>query len=413
MHPAYYMHLFPDVFAFFDRATFFWENGSLLNLGHNEYQPGAIAFFISLSPVFLIDTTIETYKWALFAANSIFILLISLILIKMKKTEGIFLMSLLLVFLGPILLFRFDLLVIFLTILSFYCWEIKKKDLSMVVLAFAVITKVYPIIFLPYLLWSQFKSGQENNTVTTNRPTIYFTNIRSILFQSFKTDRKLEPFYLFFTFTTAFLAYLLAYTYFFQIDLSATWTSYNFHNLKSVATESIWATVIYFIHFISGQSLPGMESAYGINAIARSEVYPPIQFYNYFWTLPLGIAYLLYFLKNKSWDKIDYKFLTFVLLLFLIFSKVLSNQYLGWFLFMLPLIDIRTILKKTWIINIFVLVISIILHTYIYPLNYSGWLSVLTTGVIDPVLFWSVLISNFLLIVLALRIGLNTYKNND
>src|SRR5690606_15598073 len=142
----------------------------------------------------------------------------------------------------------------------------RKREFSMIVLAFAVITKVYPFIFLPYLL-----------------------------FQSFKQNKKLEPLYLLLIFSSAFFVFLLSYTYFFQIGLLETWVSYNFHNLKSVATESICATLIYFFHFASGQSLPAMESAYGINAIAREELYPSISFYNYFWVLPLGIFYLLYF----------------------------------------------------------------------------------------------------------------------
>lgn len=383
MHPGYYMHLYPDVFAFFDRASFFWNHQTLKNLGYNEYQPGAITFFITLTPIFLIDKSVETFKWALFFANSVFFVLYGWLLIKMHKTSGVFLMSVFLIFLGPILLFRFDFLVILLTIFSFYLWEKRRKELSMFVLAFAVITKVYPIIFLPYLL-----------------------------FQSFKQGRKLEPLYLFFTFSAAFLIYLLEYTYFLQISLSETWASFNFHSLKSVATESVWASLIYFFHFVSGQNLPGMESAYGINAIARAQVYPSIQFYNYFWVFPLGIFYLLYFVKNKSWEKMDYKFLTFLLLIFLLFSKVLSNQYLAWFLFMIPLIDIKVLLRKAWIINIFLIIITTILHTFIYPLNYSRWLDVLNKGVIDLLLLWVVLISNFLLIVLGVRIGFDVYKNH-
>lgn len=382
MHPAYYMHLYPDVFAFFDRASFFWDHQTLKNLGYNEYQPGAITFFITLAPVFLIEKSVEAFKWALFSANSIFFILYAVLLIKMHKTSGVFLMSLFLIFLGPILLFRFDFLVILLTVFSFYLWEKKRKEIAMIVLAFAVITKVYPIIFLPYLL-----------------------------FQGFKKCGKLEPLYLLSIFSAAFLIYLLEYTYFLQINLFDTWTSYNFHSLKSIATESVWASLIYFWHFLSGQNLPGMESAYGINAIARAQVYPSIQFYNYFWVFPLGIFYLLYFVKNKSWEKIDYKFLTFLLLLFLIFSKVLSNQYLAWFLFMVPFIDIKTLLKKGWIINIFLIILTTILHTFIYPLNYTAWLEVLAGGKVDYFLVWIMILSSLILPVLAITIGFDVFKN--
>ena len=384
LQPAHYMHLYPDVFAFHDRALYFWENGNLNNLGHNEYQPGAIAFFITLSPIFLIDQSIDTFKIALSAANITFLLLVAFLFIKMKKTTGIFLLSVLLILLGPILLFRFDLLVILLTLFSLYLWEKKKRDLSMFVLAFAIITKVYPLIFLPYLF-----------------------------FQSFKNGKKSEPFYLFFIFSASFLTYLLAYTYFFQINLSDTWVSYNFHNLKSVATESVWASGFYFYHLIFSLPLPGMESAYGINAIARNEVTPSIQFYNYFWSLPLGLLYLFYFFKRKHWEKIDYQFLNLVLLVFLIFYKVFNNQYLAWFLFMIPLIDIKMLLRKTWVMNIFLIFLTIILHTYIYPLNYSDWLAILSEKRINLFLLWVMITSSIILPILAIRIAINVFKVKD
>lgn len=381
LQPAHYMHLYPDVFAFHDRALYFWENGNLTNLGHNEYQPGAIAFFIALSPIFLINQTVETFKVALSATNIIFILLIAFLLIQMKKTTGVFLLSIILILLGPILLFRFDLLVILLTVFSLYLWERKKRDLAMFTLAFAIITKVYPLIFLPYLL-----------------------------FQSFKNGKKAEPFYLFFVFSASFLTYLLAYTYFFQISLQDSWVSYNFHNLKSVATESVWASGFYFYHLVSGLPLPGMESAYGINAIARKEVFPSIQFYNYFWVLPLGVLYLVYFFKAKHWEKIDYQFLNLVLLVFLIFYKVFNNQYMAWFLFMLPLIDLKILLRKTWVINIFLVFLTIVFHTYIYPLNYSAWLAILTEGKMDLFLLWVMMTSSVILPILAIRIAINVFK---
>lgn len=402
MHPAYYMHLYPDVFAFYDRASFFWNHQTLKGLGYNEYQPGAILFFISLTPVFFLEKSVEAYKWGLFAYNSIFLLFLGWLFLKMEKPDGILLMSLVLIFLGPILLFRFDLLVILLTVLSFYLWEKNQRVFAMVILAFSVITKVYPIIFLPYLL-----------------------------FQSFKQGKKIESVYLLMVFCAAFFALLLSYTYFFQINLSETLTSYNFHGLKSVATESVWASAIYFFTFISGQNLPGMESAYGINAISRDKVYPSIEFYNYFWILPLAVFYLLYFFKNESaynqkveassldihrdkiWEKVDYQFLAFITLIFLIFSKVLCNQYLSWFLLMLPLVELKTLLKKSWIVSIFLLIISLILHTFIYPLNYSSWLSLLSGGDFNLFLFFTMLASNFLLIAVAVIICFNIYRNHD
>jgi len=81
-------------------------------------------------------------------------------------------------------------------------------------------------------------------------------------------------------------------------------------------------------------------------------------------------------------------------------------------MFMLPLIDIKILLRKSWIINIFLVCLTMILHTYIYPLNYSAWLAVLNTGQMELFLFWVMLISNFILPVLAIRMIIDLFKHD-
>lgn len=384
LQPAFYMHLSTDIFVFHDRALYFWEHMNLTRLGHNEYQPGAILFFISLSPVFLINDSFEIFRWALLQINIVFIILTSFLYYKMKKTAGVILLSLLLIFLGPILLFRFDLLVILLVTLVFYLWEKERFEIAMMILAFGVLVKVYPVLFLPYLLWLTFRKHKLVNSV-----------------------------YLFSIFLSSLLSYFLLYTLVFQISFKDTFVSLGFHNLKSVATESLWASLIYFASIIRGLPFPSMESDFGINAISRAEIFPSIAFYNYFWILPLGILNLLYFIRKKTVDKIDYKFLILNLLVFLIFSKVLSNQYLGWFLFLLPLLNLKELLRKTWIVNIFLVILTIILHTFIYPLNYTQWLGLLTQKQPDLILTTVMLSSSFILIVLAVNITFDVFKRGS
>lgn len=386
LHPAYYMHLYPDVFTFHDRATYFWEHLNLTGLGHNEYQPGALVFFFLVSGVsFLFDTSLETFKWGLFAANIGLIILTAFLFHKMKKTAGIILLAILLVFLGPILFFRFDLLVIFLLTLVFYFWEKGRFEIAMSVLSFSVLVKVYPLIFLPYLLFLIFKKDGLKHT-------IYFLSI----------------------FISTLIAYFLVYTIVFQISFIDSYVSYNFHNLKSVATESVWASGFYLLSLIRGVPLPMMESAYGINAILRSEVYPSISFYNYFWVLPVGLLNFYYFLKHKGKSlDLDYKFIALSLLVFLIFYKVFSNQYWAWFLFLLPLINLRTLLTPRWIVNITLVILTTILHTFIYPLNYTQWLDILNQKYMDMFLIWVMIISSTILPFLAVRMGYDLFKKSS
>jgi len=385
LNPTFYMHLYPDVFAFHDRATFFWNNLTLSDLGHNEYQPGALVFFFLVGLSFFVDPSIETFKWGLFIANVILIVLTAGLFHKMGKTGGVILLSVLLIFLGPILLFRFDLLVIFLLTLVFYLWKKGHREVAMMVLAFSVLVKVYPIIFLPYLLFLSFKRH----------------HLRSVV-------------YLLSIFISAAISYFLLYTIVFQISFLDSYVSYNFHNLKSVATESVWASLFYFWNIIQGIPLPKMESAYGINAILRTEVYPSINFYNYFWILPVGFFNIYYFYKTlRRSDEIDYKFVALNLLIFLVFYKVFSNQYWAWFLFLLPLIEIKTLLSRKWIINIFLIILTTILHTYIYPLNYSEWLESLNGGRISMFLVWIMIISSFIMPVLVIRMFYDLFKKDS
>lgn len=379
------MHLYPDVFAFHDRATYFWENLSLTNLGHNEYQPGALVFFFLVSGFsFMSNTSLESFKTALFTANVFLIFGTAFLFDRMKKTAGVIMLAVLLASLGPILLYRFDLLVIFLLTLVFYLWEKGRFEIAMAVLSFSVLVKVYPLIFLPYLL-----------------------------FLAFKKHKILRPIYLVSIFTSSLISYFLLYTIVFQVSFVDSYTSYNFHNLKSVATESVWASLFYFSHLVQGIALPLMESAYGINAVLRTQVYPSINFYNYFWILPVGALNLYYFYKTRKHNsELDYKFIALNMLVFLVFYKVFSNQYWAWFLFLIPLISWRTLSRTSWIINIFLIILTTILHTFIYPLNYTEWLDTLQQKNIDTFLIWTMIISSAILPVLAIRIYYDLFKKD-
>lgn len=379
------MHLYPDVFTFHDRASYFWENLSLTKLGHNEYQPGALVFFFLVSGFsFIWNTSLETFKTGLFTANILLIIGTAFLFDRMKKTAGVILLAIFLASLGPILLFRFDLLVIFLLTLVFYLWEKGRFEIAMAVLSFSVLVKVYPIIFLPYLL-----------------------------FLTYKNHKILKPIYLLSIFVLSLITYFLLYTIIFQISFTDSYISYNFHNLKSVATESFWASLIYYLHLIQGIPLPMMESAFGINAILRTEVYPSISFYNYFWVIPVGILNLYFFYKNSKKDQaLNYEFISLNLLVFLIFYKVFSNQYWAWFLFLVPLISLKRLLSPSWMINIFLIILTTVLHTFIYPLNYTEWLNTLQRKNIDMFLVWVMILSSLILPVLAIRIYYDLFKEN-
>ncbi len=376
-HPAYYPHLQTDVFVFYQRTSFFISNFYLTNLTGNEYPPGAMLFFILTSPLLLINNSFETYKLVLFIANFILIFFLSVIYIKFTKAENIIIFAIILLFTGPIIFFRFDLLVVALVALSFYLWKEKKTALSLFLLSFATLIKVYPIIFIPYLLILSYKNNGLNQIVKNF--LIYLLGI-------------------------IFLVSL--YLFIFQADIKNLYYSLNYHTLKPIGLESVWATIIMLITYFKNGTNFQIITSEGIWGISSNLQIAPLWLYNYIWIVPLALLHLWFIKKiNNKLLNFDIKFCLINILLFLLFSKVIAPQYILWFSLLLPLVDIKNLIFKTeWIINLFLILLIVFLYQYIYPLNYSEWLNMFKLNMGIAPLFLINALRNFLLVLLAVRL---------
>ncbi len=372
--PAWFGHISTDTYVYFNRASYFYHNLNLANFKGNEHLPGAILLFIAASPVFLIEESLQSYIFGFTVINLVLILLIAYFILKVTSLKNIVILSLILLSIGPILFFRFDLLVVLLTIISFYFFQKEKYFSSIFVLACATLVKVYPVIFLPYLLLIVLK---KNNLKTAVKLlTTYFVSILSLL---------------------------IVYLFLFQISLENFQYSLNFHALKPVHTESIWATILTLISLIAKNLYPDLISAFGINGLSEKDWLLPLWFYNYIWFLPVGLFYV-WIVKSKNILKtFDIRIPISILLIFLIFSKVLSHQYLLWFLLLIPLISYKKLTSSAWIINILLIILTNLLHQFVYPLNYSQFLFDYNSGNLGY-LFWINALSNFILILLFIRI---------
>lgn len=382
-HPAWYAHISTDVYVYYNRASYFLTHSNLTGLDTNEHLPGAILLFLSAIPSLWISNTFDSYIRGFLTVNLVLLLIIAFVYQQYKRAANITIYGMILLMTGPIMFFRFDLLVVLFTILSFYFWQKKNQIFSTILLAIATLVKIYPIIFLPYYLVLSFKEKG--------------------FFQTFILLAT-------YIFTGYFL--LAGYLLFFQIPLQNFQYSLNFHALKPVHTESIWVDILNYYYLLTIGRFPQIISVWGINGIAPEYAVFPLWFYNWIWVLPVGILYFWIFTKSKKYKlHFDIRVCLLVVLLFLIFSKVLSHQYLLWFFLLIPLIPTQTLLTRVWVVNLFLVLLITYFQQYIYPLNYSQFLA----GFSNPGDSWHLFIinsiSHLLMIVLAFRLFFDLKRN--
>src|SRR3989344_4845207 len=152
-------HLRVDIDGqYISNARHFLKLHNLNSLGNNEYQPGAVLFFAALSPVLLVQDSSESFLLALFTVNIILIIIFAILYKKISGLLGIFTFSLLILFIGPIILYRFDLFTFLFILIAIWFWQKHKFNLSLFFLGIATIIKIYPVLLVPYFLMISFKN---------------------------------------------------------------------------------------------------------------------------------------------------------------------------------------------------------------------------------------------------------------
>lgn len=357
-HPLWSGHIIFDLFAFRDRA--------LGNFVNNEYQPGALLFFNLLSP--FAAQSLDVFKVALFTANIILIYISAIFIQKITRPENNIIFALLLLFIGPIILFRFEILVVTLVIVSIYFFKKENIIASAMFLALSIMVKVYPLIYLPYFLISLYRKG----------------GIKSA-----------THYLLVFIITS--LTFLVFFMLLFRFNFNQLTYSLNYHVLKPVGVEGFWTSLVSLFQLISTGSPPTLEAKYLTWGISEQSLILPMWFFNNFWIFILLLSYLFYIRKK------DYKFnpvfLLEITLVTVLFSKLSSPQYLIWFFALIPLINIEKFISNTRLC--LVLIISLLvafLTQYIYPLNYSEFLSFFS-GSRNFFLFYIFVTKNLLLLI--------------
>ena len=108
----------------------------------------------------------------------------------------------------------------------------------------------------------------------------------------------------------------------------------------------------------------------------------------------MSVFYVYIFKKIKSF-KVEIPFL--LILLFLIFSKVLTPQYLFWSVLLLPLFARSKLV-------LFTTALILLLTQYIYPLHYNDLIWKFYVDGSQSLVFYILVLRNFLMVLLFILI---------
>lgn len=372
--PLWRNHLIVDVWVYYQRAEHFFTYRTISNLVNNEHLPGALFYFFIPSIVFLVDRSFNTYVWYFFLLSFIFLLAHIAVYRRINGYFGALIFLLILFFSGPIWLFRFELPVSLLVLLSIYLFKKKRLFWSSLLLGMATTVKVYPALILPYYLIIFFKNKE-------------YEKLLKIL-------------------GCFLLGVLIVAGAYFLIggSLRELSGSFSYHALKPLGMESP-ITSVYLIFFRAHyQHLPeliGIHSVFGVNID-----YLPVNL-GFFNLLPLVIVLLfylyIYYSRNLS-KKFRIEIVFLIFLLFLIFSKNMNPQYLFWAFSLVPILGTKTEEKKSSLILILTIVLIVVLLTqYIYPILYTDLVDNFRKNnqIFTPV-FYLLFLRNFLLFMLLI-----------
>lgn len=373
--PLWRNHLIVDIWFYFERAKHFFNHQTLSNLTNNEYLLGALFYFFIPSPIFSLNKSLNAYTWAFFLLSFIFLLAHIFVYRKISGYSSILIFLLILLFTGPILLFRFELAVSLLVLLSIYFFKKEKIFWSSLFLGIATTIKIYPALILPYYL------------------IIFFRNK-----QSEKLMKVLGCF---------LLGILIISGAYFLIggSLAELSSSFRFHALKPLGLES--PITSFFLLFFRNyyHRLPSLVGGYGVWGVDIDFLPVGLNFFN---LLPLVVIFLFYlfvYLSKTLSKEFRTQVIFLIFLIFLIFSKNMNPQYLFWPFSLVPILGVKKGKKETrnfLLILITVLVVAL-LTQYIYPILYTDLINSFhkDSKIFTPVIYF-LLLRNFLLLVLLI-----------
>lgn len=355
--PRWLGHLQIDPVVFQTRAVSFLEHSSWARAGTNEYQPGALWFFVATACGLDDPRQFDDFRVALLTANAILLCLHILLAAVFGEKHTPWLLMVLAAATGPILLYRFELLVSLLVLTGWLFWRRGHFNSCGFFMGLAMATKIYPVLLAPLLLVGAWGSGKIRKSISS---------------------------------MLAWALGLLGMTFsllIFGAQSQELMSAIRFHLNKPFGIDGSLGSLIPVLQkmldiplrMAPRNGIHGFDSDLG--AIVTAAI-------AWMW-FPIAMVVMVYIFRKQSGRFFPDAGDLFVLLgVFVGFGKLMAPQYTWWALSLLPFASAHWLSKKQWIAVMLLLVTSLLLGQIVYPLNYTEFIESFAHDPLQKPLFW-------------------------
>ncbi len=368
-NPLWQGHLQADLGAFHGRATHFAEHQSWDGMSYNEYQPGALWFFVFIEMLAPHSQDFGSFRDTLILVN-VLLLVGHFVFFKRysHRYAPIIFLGLALAS-GPILLYRFELLVSALALLA---WQrLRQKDVLVgsFLLGLSTAVKLYPVFLLPFFVADAARK-RPIHALDALMAFALGVGIPVLAVMAFGA-------------TPGQIAH-----------------SIHVHGLKPIGLENIWTSIIIIAQHAANMPVVRL-SEYGIHGIASGISLITPRRLDMLNLVITGLATLTFLWSRRKRGYDDARIAFIVLLLFLVPSRTLNPQYLWWVLVFLPLLSVKDFTPLRWSGVILASLGALLLTQAFYPTHYSEYLAWYGDPSSGAVYFWLLTARNLCLLVLA------------
>ena len=357
-HALWQPHIVVDPLVYWNRAVSFHEHGGTwLQMGMNEYQPGALWFFAAVMGMAGGRCEFDPF-FAAFLRSNVALLVAHVLLARVFVSAGAaWLMLFFAALVGPILLCRFELLVSLLVLGAWLLWRRAFFLPAGFLLGAATATKVYPLLLVPLLVVAAWRDGGAARGLGA---------------------------------LAAWIAGGFAVTGALIVTgggIDGIVAALQFHFDKPFGVEGLLGSGIPLLQGLLGIPLR-LAPRNGIHGFESDLGAVPTFLLEWCW-LPVAAAVGWVILREPRAERCAHAGALFVLLgWYVLLGKLTAPQYAWWALPFLALASKSWMSRTSWAGLLSLLAFSLVLAQLVYPLNYSEFLGCFGDNYLQNRIYW-------------------------
>jgi hypothetical protein len=381
--PRWLGHLRIDPLVFHTRAVSFLEHASWEKTGTNEYQPGALWYFVAAASGLEDPRHFDAFLQALFVANSLLLCLHILLAAVFGGKHSPWILLILAAASGPILLYRFELLVSLLVLVGWLFWRSGHFNACGFFMGLAMATKIYPVLIAPLLLGNSWLAGKSRKAAST-----------------------------LIAWGAGLFGMVLSLAVF-GAQSRELMSAIRFHFDKPIGIDGFLGSLIPVLQNLLGIPLR-MAPRNGIHGFDSDLGVLPTAALGWLW-LPIAMAVILLIFRSQNKTLFPNAGGLFVLFgVYVGLGKLMAPQYTWWAISLLPFVPEGWLSKKEWCAVMLLLVSSLLIGQFVYPLNYSEFIESFSKSPLENRLFWINALKNLLWLaavgLVARRLIVSSFK---